>query len=52
VLEARGRGDEARLLYRRAERGARRLDDRELAAEAGERLRGLRPSAAPSGAVR
>ncbi|MFI5350754.1 MAG: hypothetical protein ACHQ2Z_14500 [Elusimicrobiota bacterium] len=52
VLESRGRGDEARLLYRSSERGARRLDDLELAAAAGERLRGLRASVAASGAVR
>ena len=52
VLEARGRGDEARLLYRRAERGARRLGDLTLAAAAAERLRGLRTPVAPSGAVR
>jgi hypothetical protein len=51
VLEARGRGDEAGLLYRRAERAARRLGDRPLAAAAAERLRGLQ-SSVPSGAVR
>jgi len=47
VLEARGRGDEARLLYRRAERGARRLGDRPLAAAAKARLAGASGAAAP-----
>ncbi len=51
VLEAEGRGDEAGLLYRRAERGARRLGDRALAAAVAERRRGLR-AVAPAGAVR
>jgi hypothetical protein len=46
VLEARGRGDAARLLYRRAERGARRLGDPALAAAVAGRLLGLRPAAA------
>jgi hypothetical protein len=52
VLEARGRGDAARLLYRRAERAARRLDDPVLAAAVAGRLRGLRSPPAPAGAVR
>ena len=52
VLEARGRAGEARLLYRRAQRSARRLGDRVLAEAAAERLRGLQAAAAPSGAVR
>jgi hypothetical protein len=52
VLEARGRADQARLLYRRSERAARRLGDRLLAADAAERLRGLQAAAAPSGGVR
>lgn len=41
VLESRGRGDEARGLLRRAERGARRLGEEALAAEVGARLRRL-----------
>jgi hypothetical protein len=40
VLEARGRAGEARLLYRRAERAARRLGDRDLAAAAAARRDG------------
>ncbi|MFI5362300.1 MAG: hypothetical protein ACHQ49_10050 [Elusimicrobiota bacterium] len=52
VLEARGRGDEARLLYGRAERGARRLGEIDLAAAAAERRRGLTAFAAPAGVVR
>ena len=43
VLESRGRVDEARLLYLRAERAARRLDAPALAAAAAERRRGLGP---------
>ena len=52
VLEARGRGEEARLLYRRAERGARRLGDRALAAAAAERRNGLSGAVAAGGGVR
>jgi hypothetical protein len=37
VLEARGRAGEARVLYGKAERGARRLGDRALAAAAARR---------------
>jgi hypothetical protein len=51
VLEARGRAGEAGLLYRRAERGARRFGDRALAAAVAERRRGL-PLAAPAGGLR
>jgi hypothetical protein len=49
VLEARGRADEARLLYKSAERSALRLGDRPLAATIGERRGGLQSSAAESG---
>lgn len=52
VLEARGRVDEARPLYRLAERSARRLGDLALAEAAAERRRGLSPAAAASAAVR
>ncbi len=52
VLEARGRTDEARLLYRLAERGARRLGERALFEAADARRRGLPPAGAASGAVR
>ena len=52
VLEARGRTDEARLLYRRARRGARRLGEHELADAADERRRALPPSGTASAAVR
>ena len=45
VLEARGRADEARLLYRAAERAARRLGDRPLASAVAERRRGLQAAA-------
>jgi hypothetical protein len=52
VLEARGRVEDAGLLYRRAERGARRLGDRALAAAASGRRLALQPPVAPAGAVR
>jgi hypothetical protein len=45
VLEARGRTGEAVLRYRQAERAARRLGDRDLAAAVAERRRGLKSAA-------
>jgi hypothetical protein len=48
VLSGRGRADEARLLERRAVRGARRLGDRALADEIRARLAAIdRPAAPP-----
>jgi tetratricopeptide (TPR) repeat protein len=52
VLEARGRVDEARLLYRRAARGARRLDERALAETDDAKGRALQASATAGGPVR
>jgi hypothetical protein len=52
VLEARGRADEARLLYKSAGRSARRLGDRALADAVETRRRGLSASSAPAGTVR
>jgi hypothetical protein len=52
VLEARGRVDEARLLYRRAGREARRLGERSLAETADARGKASRASASGGGSVR